>query len=68
MSRRMPVVRLVFFAHLLIVNFTTANQYNHTSNLLNNRGQIQVGYRSFLKKNLKFRMIRIFVFKYNIAG
>ena len=50
MRRRVPVARLVFFAHLLLVNFTQASQsIDHSQNLLNENGQIQIGYRSFLE-------------------
>ena len=50
MRRMMPVARLVFLAHILLVNFTQASQsVDQSQNLLNEIGQIQIGYRSFLE-------------------
>ena len=69
MRRRMPVARLVFFAHLLLVNYLQAKQMNDNNNnhtvserLLNDKGQIQVGYRSFLKFQNLYLQNRIRLF------
>ena len=61
----MPVARLVFFAYLLFFNFTQANQStNHSVTLLNDKGQIQIGYRSILKRILDAELIEMNFFKF----